>query len=428
MKEYREMTSQELEELREDLTRQYREYQAKGLQLNMARGKPDAQQLALSDPMWTIVDAATPMVGEDGMDYRNYGLLYGTREARQLMGEIMGMPWENVLVGGSSSLNMMYDTLIRGVVFGMLHSPKPWYECPDRKFLCLVPGYDRHFAITQDLGFELISVPLTESGPDMDKVEELVKDPSVKGIWCVPKYSNPSGITYSDETVHRLAAMETAAPDFTIMWDNAYGIHHLYPDAPDELADIFALAREYGHEDRVLAFASTSKVTFPGAGIAAMAASKANLDYIASHMTHQTIGADKVNMLRHVLFLKDLDHVKAHMAKHAALLRPKFELVLDKFDAEFSGLGVASWTKPRGGYFITCQVPEGCARKVVKLCADAGVILTDAGATHPYKKDPEDSAIRIAPSYPPIEELAQAMEVFCLCVRLAAVEKLLETR
>lgn len=359
------------------------------------------------------------------MDYRNYGLLFGTREARRLMGEIIGVSWENVIVGGSSSLTMMYDTLMRGLVFGMLHSPKPWYECPDRKFLCLVPGYDRHFAITQDLGFELVTVPLTEAGPDMDLVEELVKDPSVKGIWCVPKYSNPSGITYSDETVRRLAAMETAAPDFTIMWDNAYGIHHLYPDAPDELADIFALAREYGHEDRVIAFASTSKVTYPGAGIAALAASKANLDHIAAHMTHQTIGADKINMLRHVLFLQDLPHVKKHMAKHAALLRPKFELVLRMFEEQLREPGVAQWTNPRGGYFITCQVPEGCAKKVVQLCAEAGVILTDAGATHPYKKDPQDSAIRIAPSYPPIGELEEAMKVFCLCVRLAAVEKLL---
>ena len=234
MKEYREMTSQELTALREELRQEYSEIQARGLNLNMARGKPDAEQLALSDAMWTIADASTPMVGEDGMDYRNYGLLFGTREARRLMGEIMGVSWENVIVGGSSSLTMMYDTLMRGLVFGMLHSPRPWYECPDRKFLCLVPGYDRHFAITQDLGFELVTVPLTEAGPDMDLVEELVKDPSVKGIWCVPKYSNPSGITYSDETVRRLAAMETAAPDFTIMWDNAYGIHHLYPDAPDE--------------------------------------------------------------------------------------------------------------------------------------------------------------------------------------------------
>lgn len=425
MKEYREMTSQELTALREELRQEYSEIQARGLSLNMARGKPDAEQLALSDAMWTIVDASTPMVGEDGMDYRNYGLLFGTREARRLMGEIMGVSWENVIVGGSSSLTMMYDTLMRGLVFGMLHSPKPWYECPDRKFLCLVPGYDRHFAITQDLGFELVTVPLTEAGPDMDLVEELVKDPSVKGIWCVPKYSNPSGITYSDETVRRLAAMETAAPDFTIMWDNAYGIHHLYPDAPDELADIFALAREYGHEDRVIAFASTSKVTYPGAGIAALAASKANLDHIAAHMTHQTIGADKINMLRHVLFLQDLPHVKEHMAKHAALLRPKFELVLRMFEEQLREPGVAQWTNPRGGYFITCQVPEGCAKKVVRLCAEAGVILTDAGATHPYKKDPQDSAIRIAPSYPPIGELEEAMKVFCLCVRLAAVEKLL---
>ncbi len=425
MKEYSKMNADELAELHRQLVGEYQKYQAMGLRLNMARGKPDADQLALSDPMWTIADAHTPVVGADGMDVRNYGLLFGTQEARRLMADIMEVDPQNVIVGGSSSLTMMYDTLMRGMVFGMLHSPQPWYECSDRKFLCLVPGYDRHFAITQDLGFELITVPLLEDGPDMDRVEELVKDASVKGIWCVPKYSNPSGVTYSDEVIRRLAAMETAAPDFTILWDNAYGIHHLYPEEPDVIANIFDYAREYGHEDRIIAFASTSKVTYPGAGIAALAASTANLEYIARHMTHQTIGADKVNMLRHTLFLKDLEHVRRHMEKHAALLRPKFELVLEQFAQAFDGLGIAQWTSPRGGYFITFDGPEGCARRIVQLCAEAGVVLTDAGATHPYKQDPEDRTIRIAPSYPPLEELRTAMEVFCLCVKLAAVEHLL---
>ncbi len=424
MKEFSKMNAEEQAELYQQLLKEYNRYCAMGLKLNMARGKPDADQLALSDPMWTIVDEHTPMVGADGMDYRNYGLLFGTQEARKLMAEMMEVDWQNVIIGGSSSLVMMYDTIMRGMMFGMLHSPEPWFSCRDRKFLCLVPGYDRHFAITQDLGFELIPVPLFEDGPDMDMVERLVKDESVKGIWCVPKYSNPSGITYSDEKIRRLAAMETAAPDFTIMWDNAYGIHHLYPDQPEEIADIFALAREYGHEDRIIAFASTSKVTYPGAGIAALAASKANLDYIAKHMTHQTIGADKLNMLRHTLFLKDLEHVKQHMARHAALLRPKFELVLNQFAKEFDGCNIAQWTAPRGGYFITFDGPEGCAKRIVQLCADAGVVLTDAGATHPGKQDPQDRTIRIAPSLPPVEELSRAMEVFCLCVKLAALEKL----
>ena len=425
MKEYRSMTSQELEELHQQLSQQYASVKARGLSLNMARGNPSEEQLALTDEMFTILTPDTPMVGEDGKDYRNYGLLYGTKEARRLMGEVLDVEWDHVIVGGSSSLTMMYDTLMRGMVFGMLHSPQPWCMCPDRKFICLVPGYDRHFAITQDLGFELVAVPLREDGPDMDLVEEIVKDSSVKGIWCVPKYSNPNGVVYSDEVIRRLAAMETGAPDFTILWDNAYGLHHLYPDSPAEIANIFTYAKGYGHEDRVIAFASTSKVTYAGAGLAALAASKANIDYIGSHMTHQTIGADKVNMARHVLFLKDLPHIKEHMKKHAAILRPKFELVERRFHEAFDGLGIASWTEPKGGYFITCTVPDGCARRVVALAEEAGVVLTGAGATHPYRKDPRDNTIRIAPSYPPLAELDQAMEVYCLCVKLAAVESLL---
>ena len=429
MKEYREMTSQELTALREELQREYQEIQARGLSLNMARGKPDAQQLALSDAMWTIADASTPMVGEDGMDYRNYGLLFGTREARRLMGEIMGVSWENVIVGGSSSLTMMYDTLMRGLVFGMLHSPKPWYECPDRKFLCLVPGYDRHFAITQDLGFELVTVPLTENGPDMDLVEKLVsEDPAIKGIWCVPKYSNPQGYSYSDETVRRFAALQPAAPDFRIFWDNAYAIHHLYDDRQDQLLEILSECEKAGHPDMVFEFCSTSKVTFAGAGIAAIASSKANLDDMRKSMTIQTIGYDKINQLRHVRYFKDVNGVREHMKKHAALMRPKFEAVLQVLEDELGGLGIGTWTKPNGGYFISFDALEGCAKAIVAKCKEAGVTLTGAGATFPYKKDPKDSNIRIAPSFPTPEEMAMATDLFVLCVKMVSVDKLLENR
>lgn len=424
MTAYKDMTLDQRRAEYAALQTAFADLKAQGLKLDMTRGKPCKDQLDMVSDIFDMLKEPEDYI-VDGIDIRNYGALSGLPEAKRLFANLLDCKPKQVFVGGNASLQLMYGVIDCAFIHGRLNSPRPWCKEPVVKWLCPAPGYDRHFKLTESFGFELITIPMTSTGPDMDAVEEAIKDPAVKGIWCVPKYSNPSGITYSDETVRRLAAMETAAPDFTIMWDNAYGIHHLYPDAPDELADIFALAREYGHEDRVIAFASTSKVTYPGAGIAALAASKANLDHIAAHMTHQTIGADKINMLRHVLFLQDLPHVKEHMAKHAALLRPKFELVLRMFEEQLREPGVAQWTNPRGGYFITCQVPEGCAKKVVRLCAEAGVILTDAGATHPYKKDPQDSAIRIAPSYPPIGELEEAMKVFCLCVRLAAVEKLL---
>lgn len=426
MKAYQTYTAEELRREIQLLEKDFAACKAKGLQLNMARGKPDSDQLALSAPMLTIVDGSTPMVGKDGMDFRNYGLLCGIQEARELMGGIMGLPWQQVLVGGSSSLNLMYDTLARAITNGMVHSPAPWSSDPARKFLCLTPGYDRHFQITQALGFQLIDVPLLPTGPDMDRIEQLVaEDASIKGIWCVPKYSNPSGITYTEETVRRLAAMPTAAPDFTVMWDNAYAVHHLDNDDQDTLADIFALAAEYGNEDRIITFASTSKITYPGAGIAALGASPRTLAHICSQMDSQTIGGDKLNMLRHTLFLQDPAHIAAHMARHAALLRPKFQLVLHAFAQELAPRGIAHWTEPKGGYFITCECLPGCAKATVALCAQAGVQLTPAGSTHPYGVDPQDSTIRIAPSFPPLAELAQAVEVFCLCARLAAARSLL---
>lgn len=379
-------------------------------------------------PMLDIISSTTECVDEAGADLRNYGILDGIEEAKVLMASMLDDDPENVIVFGNSSLNIMYDTVMRCWVFGTLGAT-PWSQLEEVKFLCPVPGYDRHFGVTEAFGIKMIPVPMNEDGPDMDVVKELVaNDASVKGIWCVPKYSNPGGVTYSDEVVRELASMPTAADDFRIFWDNAYTVHHLYDDVTDQdqLLDIADACVEAGNPNRYFKFGSTSKVTLPGAGISAMAASPENIADIKARMGVQTIGHDKINQLRHVKFLKDADGIAEHMAKHAAIIRPKFELVLETLSNGLEGTGCGSWSNPRGGYFISFDAPEGTAKRIVSLAKDAGVTMTGAGATYPYKNDPEDSNIRIAPTLPPLEELDQAMKVFVTCVKLAAVEKLLE--
>lgn len=426
MADYRALNPVQLEELHQQLLQQYQAVQAQGLHLDMSRGRPAADQLDLSMPMLDLLNSQTHTVGEDGLDWRNYGGFEGTVECRRLMSEIMGRPMDEIFVGGASSLNMMFDILGDAVYRGQPDSDHPWGQEPNRKFLCPVPGYDRHFAISEYFGFELVPVDMDENGPNMDQVEQLVTDPSIKGIWCVPKYSNPSGITYSDEVVRRLAAMETAAQDFRIFWDNAYGIHDLDPDHGDQLLDLMEECIQQNHPNRTFLFASTSKITFAGAGVAAFACSEENLKWQKYRMNIQTVCFDKLNMARHALFLPNKERVADQMRKQANLLRPKFETVLHKFQGELSGRGVGSWNEPRGGYFITFQAMDGCAKAIVKKCREAGVALTDAGATHPHHQDPQDSAIRIAPSLPSVDLLEQAMDIFCLCVRLVSVEKLLE--
>jgi aspartate/methionine/tyrosine aminotransferase len=426
MKSYRELTKNELLELKAQLEEEYKEAASKGLKLDMSRGKPSVAQLDLSKDMLDTVNSSSDMKSENGLDVRNYGVLDGIPEAKKLMADMMGVSDDNVIVFGNASLNIMYDMISRSMVFGVLGNI-PWSKLDKVKFLCPAPGYDRHFAITELFGIEMITIPMTATGPDMDMVEQYVNsDESVKGIWCVPKYSNPQGITYSNETVKRFAALKPAAKDFRIFWDNAYAIHDLYEDDKDELLEIFSECRKNGNEDMVYEFCSTSKVSFAGAGISALAASKSNLEEVKKSMTIQTIGYDKVNQLRHVRYFKDINGMNNHMAKHAALLRPKFEAVVDKFDKELKGLDIGSWITPKGGYFISFESMEGCAKEIVKKCKEAGVTLTGAGATYPYKKDPKDSNIRIAPSFPTEEEMSQATELFILCVKLVSVEKLLE--
>lgn len=427
MPRYAEMSKAELEAELAEVRARYGEMAARGLKLNMARGKPSAAQLELSLPLLDVLDSAADLAAEDGTDCRNYGVLDGIPEAKRLMATLLDDEPENVIVLGNASLTAMYDAMVRYLVFGALGST-PWGRLPEVKWLCPVPGYDRHFSICEDLGIEMIPVPLCEDGPDMEEVERLVAaDDTIKGIWCVPKYSNPGGTTYSDETVRRLAAMECAADDFRIFWDNAYCVHHLFDDAAeqDQLLDIAAACREAGTEDRCFKFASTSKVTFPGAGISALAASPANIAEIKKRVGVQTIGHDKLNQLRHVRFLRDAEGLAAHMAKHAAILRPKFELVNAKLQEGLDEVGGCSWSNPRGGYFVSFDAPQGCAKRVVTLAKEAGVTMTGAGATYPYKQDPNDSNIRIAPTLPPLEELDEAMDVFTVCVKLAYVEKLL---
>ena len=423
--EYLKCSAQELEQEYASLKKQYEEEKGKGLSLNMARGKPGKAQLDLSLEMLDVINSGSEFVGADGMDCRNYGILKGIEECRELFAEILGVDSDSVMVGGSSSLNMMFDTISCMMTKPVAEGCKPWYEVPDRKFLCPVPGYDRHVGITQYYGFEMIPVPMTENGPDMDIIEKLVADnESIKGIWCVPKYSNPQGITYSDETVRRLAALKPAAKDFRIMWDNAYVIHDV-TDTPDELLNIVEECKKTGNEDLPILFCSTSKITFPGAGVAAMAASPNNMKVFTERYNYEVISYDKLNMLRHVKYFGSYQGVLEHMKKHKAVLQPKFEIVLNALDREIAPTATANWTKPNGGYFVSIDVLGGTAKRVVALCKEAGVVLTGAGATYPLGKDPRDSNIRIAPSFPPNDELEAAMKVFCICVKLAACEKIL---
>ncbi len=427
MKAYADMTREELLTLKAALEIQYKEEEAKGHNLNMARGKPGRSQLELAMPMLDVMNSHSDMNTILGTDTRNYGDLDGIGECRRLMAAMMEVEKDNVIVCGNSSLNIMYDTISRSVNFGVCGST-PWAKLDKVKFLCPVPGYDRHFAITEAFGIEMINIPMDDNGPDMDLVEEYVNhDPAVKGIWCVPKYSNPTGISYSDEVVRRFANLHPAAEDFRIYWDNAYCIHHLYPETQDTILNILEECTAAGNPDMVYIFASTSKISFPGSGVSAIATSEKNLDFILSKMTVQTIGHDKINQLRHARFFKDINGLNAHMQKHAELLRPKFEAVLSELDRELTGLGIGSWIRPRGGYFISFNAMPGTAKRIVGMCKDLGVVMTGAGATYPYKKDPQDSNIRIAPSFPTPEEMADAARVFVLCVKLAAVEKLLET-
>jgi DNA-binding transcriptional MocR family regulator len=428
MTAYASMDTIQLTALHAQFQHDYTTIKAKGLDLNMARGKPSAQQLALSLPLLDTVDSTSSLLAEDGTDTRNYGVLDGLPEAKRLMGELLDVPADNVIVCGNASLAIMYDTIDRAYTHGVLGSA-PWCTLPKVRFLCPVPGYDRHFAVSEHFGFESVSIPMTATGPDMDLVEKLVAtDPTVKGIWCVPTYANPTGVTYSDETVRRFAALTPAASDFRIFWDNAYVVHHLSDDPAQQqhAMEILSACAEAGHPDMVYEFASTSKVTFPGAGIACMAASKANVEDTVAQMAVHTIGYDKINQLRHVRFLRDKAGVAALMSKHAALLRPRFEAVQHALDAELAGTGIATWTTPRGGYFVSFDAMPGCAKAIVAKAAEAGVKLTGAGATYPHHDDPIDSNIRIAPSFPAVEDLEQALEVFVLCVKLVSIQKLLE--
>ena len=425
-KAYKDLTKNELLTVKAALEEEYKTLEAKGLKLNMARGKPGFSQLALSMPMLDTINSSSNMLTVLGNDTRNYGDLDGIGECRRLMADMMSVKKDNVVVCGNSSLNIMYDTVSRSMTKGV-NGSTPWCKLDKVKFLCPVPGYDRHFKITEYFDIEMINIPLYDDGPDMDMVEKYVNnDPAVKGIWCVPKYSNPTGISYSDEVIKRFASLKPAAEDFRIYWDNAYCIHHLYEDTQDEILNILEECEKAGNPNMVYIFSSTSKISFPGSGVSAIASSLENIAFIKSQMTVQTIGHDKINQLRHARFFKDIDGLKAHMQLHAEVLRPKFEAVLNTLEAELSGLEVGSWVKPRGGYFISFDALPGCAKNIVAKCKALGVILTDAGATFPYGKDPLDSNIRIAPSFPTPEEMEAASKVFVLCVKLASVEKLLE--
>ncbi len=425
MKKYKEMSKDELLTLKAALQEKYEEEQSKGLSLNMARGKPGFSQLALSMEMLDEINSSSDMKTLLGNDTRNYGDLDGIGECRQLMADMMEAKKENIVVYGNSSLNIMYDTVSRSMTHGV-NGSTPWCKLDKVKFLCPVPGYDRHFKITEFFGIEMINVPLLDDGPDMDLVEQYVNhDPSVKGIWCVPKYANPTGISYSDDVVRRFATLKPAAEDFRIFWDNAYCIHHLYMDEKVHILSIIDECEKAGNPDMVYMFGSTSKITFPGSGISAIATSPRNVEFIKKQLTVQTIGHDKINQLRHTRFFKDINGMKAHMDKHAELLRPKFETVINEFNRELTGLEIGTWTRPVGGYFISFDALEGCAKAIVAKCKEAGVVLTGAGATFPYGKDPKDSNIRIAPSFPEPEELEAAARIFVLCVKLVSIDKYL---
>lgn len=428
MKPYRELSKEELLALQEELQAEYDTEKAKGLNLDISRGKPGKEQLDLSMPMMDVLNGETVLNAENGTDVRNYGVLDGIPEAKELMAGMVGAKPSQMIVLGNSSLNIMYDCVARAELFGIMGST-PWSQLDKVKFLCPVPGYDRHFGVTEQFGIEMINVPMTEDGPDMDVVEDYVNnDPSVKGIWCVPMFSNPGGVVYSDETVKRFANLKPAAKDFRIFWDNAYVVHHLYEDNQAQILNILDECEKAGNPDIVFQFCSTSKVSFPGAGIAAISASAANIADIKKKLTIQTIGHDKINQLRHVKFFKDQKGVQEHMMKQAAIIRPKFEMVEEMLTEEIASRGIGTWMHPLGGYFISFEALEGCAKKIVEKCKEAGVVLTGAGSPYPYKKDPKDAVIRIAPTYPSMDELKEAAKVFTVVVRLVSVDKLLETK
>lgn len=420
---YDGLSREELAVEKEKVETAYRAFQKQGLSLNMARGVPSAEQLDLSYGLLTCVTRGEWEKTEQGFDPRNYGCLEGIAEARRLMGAALDIPAENIIVGGNSSLNLMYDTMARAMLFGVYGSEKPWGKYDKVKFLCPVPGYDRHFGVCEDLGLEMVNIPMLADGPDMDLVESLIRDDeTIKGIWSVPMYSNPEGITYSDKVVRRFANLKPAAKDFRIFWDNAYCLHHLTDDHP-KLLNLFEECKKTGNEDMVYVFTSFSKVTFPGASISALAASENNLKEIKKHLSMQTIGSDKMNQYRHVRYFGDIEHVKAHMLKHRAIIKPKFDVVLNTLKSELNSLGIASWTEPKGGYFISVSTQLGCAKRTVALCKEAGVTLTPAGAPFPYGIDPEDRVIRLAPTFPSVEELRKAIQIFCTAAKLAAIEK-----
>ena len=422
MTAYSKMTAEERKAEYAKVSREYEDLKARGLKLNMARGKPGKAQLDLVSDIFSLMQKPEDYVS-DGIDVRNYGELSGLPAARRLFAEILGCKPEQVFVGGNASLQLMYDTISKAYTHGLLHSERPWCKEQVVKFLCPAPGYDRHFKVTESFGFELVTIPMTDEGPDMDAVEEAIKDPAVKGMWNVPKYSNPDGIIYSAETIRRIASMKPAAPDFLLMWDNAYCIHEFEGDYVPFL-DILAECAKYGNADMVFEFASTSKVTLPGAGISCFACSEANMAYMEKLIGIQVISFDKVNQQRHVLYLKDKAHTLELMKRHAAIMGPKFRCVVDALDREIAPLEIASWRRPKGGYFVSLYAMPGTAKRTLALCKEAGVTMTGAGATYPYGRDPQDSNIRIAPSLPPVEELEQAIAVLCVCLKMAALEKL----
>ena len=422
MAQYSDLSKEELISLKSELEKKYEEIKSLGLKLDMSRGKPNKAQLDLSNEVLDVFNSKSDVKSVDGTDTRNYGLLLGIYEARQLFAEIMDVPMKNTVIFGTASLTIMYDYIAQCMMFGC--GDEPWVKQGKIKFLCPAPGYDRHFSILEHFGIEMITVKMLDDGPDMDTIEELVKDSSVKGVFCVPKYSNPDGITFSDEVVRRFAALKPAAKDFRVIWDNAYIVHDIN-DTPDELLNIFDVAKEYGSEDMFIEVCSTSKISFAGAGVSALAASDKNVKDILARLTIQVISHDKMNQLRHARYFKNLDGIKAHMKKHAEILKPKFDAVTEGFSREFDGTGIAHWRKPNGGYFVSLYVMNGCAKRVGELCKDAGLTLTTVGATYPYGIDPDDSNIRIAPSFPDVDELEKAVELLAVCVKLAAVEKLL---
>ena len=428
MKPYSERTTEELLQEKRDLEAKFEEAKAKGLKLNMSRGKPSTAQLQISRGILDAIDSTSDLNCASGDDCCNYGLVDGIPEAKQLFADLLEVSPENVMVYGNSSLNIMYDSISRSYTHGVMGNT-PWCRLDQVKFLCPVPGYDRHFAVTERFGVEMINIPMDENGPDMDLVEQYVNhDPAVKGIWCVPKYSNPTGITYSDEVVRRMASLKPAAADFRIYWDNAYAFHHLYDDVQDAIPEILSECAKAGNPDMVYEFCSTSKISFPGGGVAVLVSSKANLEDIRAQLTIQTIGHDKLNQLRHVRYFKNAQGVMDHMKKHADFMRPKFETVLTVLEKELGGLEIGSWVRPRGGYFISFDAMPGCAKEIVDMAKDAGLVLTGAGATYPYGKDPQDSNIRIAPTYPTPQELELAGDIFVLSVKLVSLKKILEKR